>query len=129
MLLDSTAVIDLLDQETGILKKIRELESRNERFCSTTISVFEVLQSFGRKTAPRSQEQALQAFDRLAIFDFDFDSATEAAKISRQLTLKGQKIDEADCMIAGIAKTRKETVLTRNVKHFSKIAEVRTETY
>ena len=38
-------------------------------------------------------------------------------------------IQPIDCMIAGIALIRKEKVLTRNVKDFSKIKDLEIETY
>lgn len=38
-------------------------------------------------------------------------------------------IDPEDAMIAGIALINNETVLTKNVEHFSRIRDLKIETY
>ncbi len=46
-----------------------------------------------------------------------------------ELLAKGETIDPEDAMLAGIAKSHHEKVLTRNVKHFSRIEGLTIETY
>lgn len=63
------------------------------------------------------------------IWDLYGESAVVAGGIDGNLIKKGLKIDPEDSMIAGIAMSRGETILTRNTEHFGKIEGLNIETY
>lgn len=49
---------------------------------------------------------------------FDKTAAEEAARLSADKRKQGQTIEVRDAMICGIARARRASVATRNVKHF-----------
>lgn len=129
MILDSTILIDFLKNDENAIKKIQEIEKTTRVLATTVISVFEILQGI-RHTGDLQKEREINGlFDRLSIFPFGFEEAKEAAKIRSGLLARGITIEPTDCMIAGVAKLHNEIILTRNVKHFSKISEVQVLTY
>ena len=129
MILDTSFIIDLLRGNSAATAKIIEIEKKNEPIATTTISVFEIAQGLPRKASEEKTEKTLELFRSINIIGFDFESAIEAGNIQRRLMATGQKIDPEDAMIAGIAKTQRQKVLTRNEKHFRIIHGLEIETY
>jgi len=129
MILDTTAIIDLLRRDNQINKKIKELQDKNTSFFLTSVSVFEIWQG----TADLKDKDTLNKIhfllDSLGVFLLDIPSAKEAGSIHASLKQQGIMIDPEDSMMAGIAKHQKEPILTRNIKHFQKIQSVEVETY
>ena len=54
------------------------------------------------------------------IIPFDSDAAKAYAIIAADLKSRGLPIGEADCRIAAICQSRDATLVTRNVRHFSR---------
>ncbi|MBI5389465.1 PIN domain-containing protein [Candidatus Woesearchaeota archaeon] len=63
------------------------------------------------------------------LLDFNRKAAELAGSISRNLKAAGQEIDPEDCMIAAIALLHHETLLTRNMHHFERIAGLKVKSY
>jgi len=129
MIFDTTFLVDLLRGNPEATTKISEIEKKNETVATTTVSVFEIWQGIPKKATEKQVEETLELFKSINILSLDFDSALEAGEIQRKLKSTGEKIDPEDAMIAGIAKTRKEKVLTRNEKHFRRIKGLEVESY
>ncbi len=92
----------------------------------TTITLFE--SHLGLQSLPKGRRrQGLQdAFERLLseqlqnrVVDFDRAAAREAATLAASRQRAGRPVDVRDTQIAGIAVSRKATLATRNVRHFS----------
>ena len=65
----------------------------------------------------------------LVIIPFDKQAAERGGEIDGSLIKAGNKIGIIDSMIAGIALIRKEKILTRNVKDFSRVKGLEIDTY
>ena len=61
----------------------------------------------------------------MTVLPLDSDSARLSAKIRRELEARGSPIGMADSLIAGICSHRKGTLITRNKKHFERVAGLR----
>jgi tRNA(fMet)-specific endonuclease VapC len=59
----------------------------------------------------------------------DLSYSRKAAEISAKLAAKGEPIDYGDAMIAGIAIENDLTLVTRNKSHFSRIKNLKQETW
>ncbi len=129
-LLDSTALIDILEENPGAHELVKSLE--DEAVFTTRINVFEVLVgvfALGRSTEQRLKE-AEKLFSRLNILELNSASAKIAAKIQGELYQKGQPIDDTDCLTAAIGLVNGiTTVVTRNKKHFETIKEITVKSY
>ena len=129
MILDTSFIVDLLRGNKKAIDKIAEFENKNEHVSTTTISVFEIWQGLPKKSRENQIEKTRELFQSINILKFDLESAVKAGEIHRKLKLNGKVIDPEDSMIAGIAKTHNEIVLTRNQKHFSRIKDLKIEIY
>ena len=129
MILDTSAVIDLLRDEQEIIKKVEDLDTKNIPISMTSISVFEIWQGLQDIMNAKKLEKIQFLLDSIGTFYFDTSTAKEAGHIHASLKNNGQIIDPEDSMIAGIAKFYKESILTKNTKHFGRIPGLKVESY
>ncbi|MBX9252540.1 type II toxin-antitoxin system VapC family toxin [Desmonostoc muscorum CCALA 125] len=94
-----------------------------EEISIPTIVVFELQVGIQKSTSPAKRTQQLQQLlNRVNLIPFDYDAALAAAKIRTQLDKQGTPIGSMDILIAGIAIALQATLVTHNVKEFSRVA-------
>ena len=130
-LLDSTFVIDFLNNNPEARKKIEQEKSGKLFF--TDLTVYEV--SLGINHLEKSKrDRALNLFKEFIMSLYYLPLSTEAsfraAGIKANLIKKGITIDDIDCIIAAIGIMNNiNIIITRNVKHFSVIENIKIESY
>ncbi len=130
MILDTTFVIDIMDNDKEAVNKLHELIKRGENQLITAPTVFELYSGMARSKKPANEKNKItKILNGQLIIHFDNDAAERGGEIDGNLIKDGKTIQPIDCMIAGIALVRKEKVLTRNIKDFSKIKDLEIETY
>lgn len=87
-------------------------------FVTTVITEFELRSGIRSRRETTAVEALLNALD---VFSLDPPAARRASEVRRSLQSKGQTIGMADSLIAGICLERDGILLTRNVKHFSRV--------
>ena len=120
-LLDTNICIYLIkNHPPEVLEKFRLY--RPSEVAISTISLFEL--EYGVEKSSQRQ-RALLALERflspLPVVDLDRAAATEAASIRARLEEKGTPIGPYDTLIAGVAKARGLTLVTNNVREFSRV--------
>ncbi|MFH1316730.1 MAG: PIN domain-containing protein [Candidatus Woesearchaeota archaeon] len=125
LILDSSFIIDLLNNKIDAFKKSKEIEEK-EIIMTTSISVFETLKRIRSESEIKNTKDF---FKGIIVLELNKNAGLIAGDIFRELLKKGKEIDSEDCMIAGIALINNEAVLTRNVKHFKRINGLKVETY
>lgn len=121
--LDSDIMIDFLNNRRETVKKIIQLEE-NEELTTTSVNAFEILRGLSKF----NEEEKGHTFIRnIKILNFNFESAEKATEIFEVLRKKGELIDQLDLFIASIAIINNQSLLTGNIKHFSKIPELKIE--
>ncbi len=128
MILDTSFIIDLLQNNVSAISKAQELDKSNMPILLTTITIFELWQGTDLKDK-KKEERVKNILERFALVFLDFEGARLAGIIYKDLSTKGQIIEPEDCMIAGITLSRNEILITRNKKHFSRIPELKIENY
>jgi predicted nucleic acid-binding protein len=98
---------------------------------TTEANVYEVVSGIQQK---QNKEKVLHDVElllsRLTVLPLDHKAAIKAGQISGALLHSGKMIDDIDCLTAGIVLTNGcNTIVTRNAKHFGRIAELKVETY
>jgi tRNA(fMet)-specific endonuclease VapC len=68
-------------------------------------------------------------FAKLEVIPLEFSFSQRAGEISAKLMAKGEPIDYRDAMIAAIAIENELTLVTRNKSHFSRIKNLKLETW
>jgi len=119
-----------MNRDPAALDRARELERDGADTRIPTPAMFELWR--GVHLAAESPPEAERVANLLAAFPsapFDATAAARAGEVDARLLREGAPIDPEDAMIAGIALALGDVVLTRNVRHFSRITGLRLEGY
>ena len=127
--LDTSFILDLLKERQDSVSKLKSF--LGEELVSTEISYFEVLYGIFKRKEFNQQElnKVQDFFGSLRIFPLDGLSAYKAAEIAGELSKKGMLVETNDSLIAGICLSNNCSIVTRDVKHFSRIKGLKIETY
>lgn len=88
-----------------------------------TIVLFELQVGIAKSSSATKRAQQLQQFlSRVNLVAFDRDAALAAATVRAQLEQKGTPIGSLDVLIAGTAIALQATLVTHNVKEFSRVS-------
>jgi tRNA(fMet)-specific endonuclease VapC len=117
-LLDSNAVIAIMKGNPAFIARLKDC--RPIDFALPSIVVHELY--YGAHKSERKAEN-LARLDQLQFptLEFDREDAVAAGEIRAALGAKGQPIGAYDVLIAGQALCRKLTLISRNVREFSRI--------
>ena len=130
MILDSTALIDLVRGKQEAIEKIAELTQEGIPVSTTLLSVFELFSGLVHAQKPQEEIERIRNILRaITKWPVTEASAERAGKIHGSLRNQGRTVEAVDCMIAAIALERNEPLLTDNTDHFSRIPGVDVEHY
>jgi tRNA(fMet)-specific endonuclease VapC len=127
--LDTDLLIAILRGKEEARSIVSEIDEE-AKGATTAINSFEIF--FGANKSSMKNEnvkEALKLLSRLEVIPLDLSSSRKAAEISAKLAAKGEPIDYRDAMIAGIAIENDLTLVTRNKSHFSRIKNLKQETW
>ncbi len=111
--LDTSVIIDYLKGDKGIVEIIKAY-AKEEKLSTTAITEYELT----RHPDMLKREVAQEFLSAVKIYAFDSAAAAESSRIYRNLGGQGKKINENDILIAGIALSHSELLMTRD-KDFS----------
>jgi tRNA(fMet)-specific endonuclease VapC len=114
---DTDVLIDFLRNRGPQADRIA-LELQSGRLATTAVSAFELW--IGAKS-PQEKVAVQTLLAALTIVSLDESAASEAGAVFRILESKGMTIGMADSLIAGICLSRKAMLITKNLKHFSRV--------
>ena len=127
--LDSDLLIAILRGKKEAYSKATELDEEAKE-ATTSVNAFEIF--FGANKSARKSEnmkEALELLESLNVIPLDLASSRKAAEISAKLATEDEPIDYRDALIAGIAIENDLTLVTRNKAHFSRIKNLKIETW
>ena len=119
--LDSDVLIDLLagrEPAGTVVPNLLQLNLAG----TTAVTVYELYSGAVHSSHRRSLDGFLSA---LPIFPLDARSARYAGAVDQSLRQKGQPINPGDNLIAGICLAHNLALVTRNVGHFRRIANLK----
>jgi len=115
MILDTDALISLMNADASADKAIRDLEEKENQILTTIISAYELLRGAYISSNPEKNLAKIRdLLSNINILDLTMQACEEASKIYQDLRKKGCLIGEYDVLIAGIARANAEKVLTRD---------------
>ncbi len=128
-LLDTDTCIHLARGNHPLLSNLRK---RNRRDIQVSIlSIYEM--EYGLRKATLHRNKKRQALDDLielfTIAPFTYQEALEAGKIRTELESSGSPIGSIDYLIAGTARAHRHTIVTGNIKEFTKVHKLKVETW
>lgn len=115
---DTDALIDFLHGKGPASRHVaRALEAG--LLCTTAVSRFELL---GGARDDKQEKVLRRLMDAIPTLPLDRAAADTAARVHRELGGRGAGIGMGDSLIAGIVLEQEGTLLTRNTRHFGRVA-------
>jgi len=129
--LDSTFLIDLLRSKPGAREKYRELRERGNEATTTPLNAAELFEGAYASAKNKDEEvrKARELVKLIRILEFNVEASEKYGALSNILKSRGERIGDLDTLIASIALTHDETLITRNKEHFDRIQGLRVESY
>ncbi len=98
--------------------------------CISAVTYAELIHGVEKSAAIEKNRLALSLLlANIEIFDFDAKAADCYGKIRAELEKKGSPIGPLDMMIAGHARSLEFTLVTNNMKEFSRVSGLRLENW
>ena len=112
-------------------KVFQELQKHDpSEICISSITYAELVHGVEKSAAVERNRLALSMLlANIEILDFDVDAANCYGKIRADLEKRGTPIGPLDMMIAGHAQSLGYTVVTNNVKEFSRVINLEIENW
>ncbi len=128
--LDTDFIIDLLRRKPDAETKLESLTSDENRLTTTPLNASELYKGAYNSSRPIEEAKRIRhLLETLDILEFSIAASETFGKLSSDLKKKGNDIGDFDLLIASIALTHGEALLTKNVKHFSNVPGLAVETY
>ena len=109
-----------------VFQKLQEVDP--EDVCVSSVTYAELVHGVEKSAAVEKNRLALSMLlANIEILNFDVDAADSYGKIRAGLEKKGMPIGPLDMMTAGHAMSKGYTVVTNNVKEFSRIPDLKIE--
>jgi tRNA(fMet)-specific endonuclease VapC len=120
--LDTSFLVALIRREEPAERKLEELLSRGERLSTTPITVCELFKGVYRSSRRLLEAERVKGLlGYLEVLSFSVDAYERYGKLVAAEPLHGSPIGDMDAMIAAIALTHSESVLTMNLRHFERV--------
>lgn len=129
--LDTSFLIDFMKGKVS-LDKINNFKEENIFIPSPVVEeIFRGLYlNSNLKNIKRNEKEKINSFFRsFSVLGFGKKEAVKCAELEAELINKGKSIDFEDIMIASICIENKETLITKNQKHFNFIKKLETKSY
>jgi predicted nucleic acid-binding protein len=114
LLLDTTLIIDALNEKRNRRQLLRELVTNGHRLACCPINVTEVYAGM----RPKEQAQTDVFLTSLEYYPITFPAARLAGELKQQYSRKGATLSVTDCIIAAVALQNGFTLMTDNTKDF-----------
>jgi tRNA(fMet)-specific endonuclease VapC len=126
-LLDSNAVIAVLnDSASHVARRLRQYHPSD---IGLSAVVLHELYFGAYKSLRRDHNLALVDALRFEVVPFDQEDARHAGEIRAALVAQGTPIGGYDVLIAGQARSRSLTLVTRNMREFQRVDGLRVENW
>ncbi|MBD3408112.1 MAG: PIN domain-containing protein [Candidatus Lokiarchaeota archaeon] len=130
MIADSSFVIDIMRTNEDALQKLELIQQGQHPQYLASPSVMELAVGLSLAKLPSKEQKRIDSIlEEFQILPLDAVSAWWAGLEIGRLKGVGISIDPIDAQIAGIAVQHKETVVTRNLRHFERFQDLSVESY
>ncbi len=121
--LDTSFLVDLIRGDQAAIAELKRIEfDENSTLTTTPISACELFAgAYRSKQEEREVQKVNQILRRIKLLDFSLSSCERYGKLTQDLRTAGGPIGDLDALIASIALTNNEPILTQDVVHFGKV--------
>ncbi|MEM3030993.1 MAG: type II toxin-antitoxin system VapC family toxin [Candidatus Micrarchaeia archaeon] len=121
--LDTDLLVALLRGSEDARLAVERLETEGET-AATAITAFELLFGARKSGRPDNLQAAQRLLHALPVLEFTNAAAQKTAELAFELHQKREVLEIRDLLIAGIVEANHATLVTRNIKHFSRIPKL-----
>ncbi len=123
VVIDSDLIISYLRKKPKFtVKYLNELLDSEESLKTTIFNYAELLEgAYLTNNVPKNLRYIKEFLENFEILSFQLPDASLFSQIHPQLLKDGTPVGDMDVLIASIVLNNNETLVTRNIKHFSKI--------
>lgn len=127
--LDTNFMISLLRKERAAKAKLKGLQDRGVALTTTPITASELFRGAYKASSPeREIRRVREVLGYFKLLDYSMAACELYGKIVNELRKKGTPIGDLDAIIAGIAITHGESLLTKD-EHFKRIPSLIIESW
>jgi tRNA(fMet)-specific endonuclease VapC len=133
--LDTSVLLDLTGRggkrrQRLARARITALNAEGELLVTTRFNVAELKVGVWRSRDPERERDAVRRLlAPLGILEFDARAADAFGAIVATLKERGRPIGDMDALIAAVALSQDQRLVTGNPKHFQQVPDLRVETY
>lgn len=126
-LIDTNICIALLNNNTQAVTKFNRFFSQ----CYLSIIVVSELYKgvYCSQQVTKNLETLTQFIELLPVVQFDLDAAIEFGRIQSELRIIGKPTGEFDALIASVARSRGDILVTNNIKDFENISNLKLDNW
>lgn len=123
---ETSFIIALERREKGAIEKMREFEERGETVYVTAITVAELYHgAYISKERARALKNSEELLGRFAILNLDYESCRIWGRLAG--SMRQNTIGDRDLFIASITIANRQTLITKNRRHFERVAGLNVE--
>jgi tRNA(fMet)-specific endonuclease VapC len=126
--LDTSVLVALIRKDQAAIDGLTAEAERGGTVSTTTVNLCELYSgAYGSKNPQKELAKVQDLVSNLGLLELDAGAAKRYGELVNDATLKRAPIGDFDLIIASIALEQEEKLVTRNVKHFSRVPGLLTE--
>jgi len=126
--LDTSILVALIRRDQAAIDGLTAEAERGGTVSTTVVNLCELYSgAYGSKNPQKELAKVQDLVSNLGLLELDAGAAKRYGELVNDATLKRAPIGDFDLIIASIALERGEKLVTRNVKHFSRVPGLATE--
>lgn len=130
MMLDTSFLVDLARGDPGAVAYAREAEAGSEAMRIPAPALAKLWEAVERSRRPPREREALRALLlACASAPFEAPHALLAARYLAASAAEGWGLDAFDAMVAAVAVHEEEALVTRNLRDFERVPDLRLRAY
>lgn len=130
MILDTSYLIDLMNEVDVAVDLSKDLENERESLAVPTPVIYELFIGVGAgNLSDREVEKINHVLLPRRILPLDESSAARAGKVNGELRAQGQRIPPIDSIIAGLGLFHGEPIITGDPDHFERVPDLEVLSY
>jgi tRNA(fMet)-specific endonuclease VapC len=126
--LDTSVLVALIRKDQAAVDRLSAEAERNGVVSTTIINLCELYSgAYGSKEPQKELARVQELVSKLGLLELDAGAGRRYGELVNDPSLRREPIGDFDLIIASIALEQDEKLVTRNIKHFSRVPGLVTE--
>lgn len=126
--LETDFLIAVMRKDERAMQKLEEIVERGENLATTPINASELFKGvYLSENNNENLKKVRGILSRMDLLSFNLVACDIYGKTHSQLKIRGESVGEFDTLIASIALSHNERVVTRNIKHLNRVEGLEVE--